>query len=344
MTTERLPDLDADDPVLRIGSPAELLQAVPYLLGFHPAASLVIIGLHRSRLVVTVRLDLVDLADSSALADAVDAVHRAGAGELVGAIYDQCGPADGRPLPWHGVAEALEVQATRAGCRLVDALLVSDGRWWSYLCDQPGCCPPEGKALAEETTVVAAAATYAGLVALPDRAALAATLEPLPLAERERLEPLLRRHENAAVQAVLDGHGSRHERSVKRALFAAARRADATGTAAELSDDEAARFGVALSGYPIRDSLWMATDDGRVDGRPLWRELARRLPSPYDASPLFLFGWCCWRSGNGALAGIAAEQAVFSDPGYSAADLLLAALARGLDPRRLPKLRLPRSA
>jgi hypothetical protein len=344
MTTKRLPDLDADDPVLRIGSPAELLQAVPYLLGFHPAASLVIIGLHRSRLVVTVRLDLVDLAESSALADAVDAVHRGGAGELVGAIYDQCAPADGRPLPWHGVAEALEVEATRAGCRLVDALLVSDGRWWSYTCDQPGCCPAEGTALAEETTVVAAAATYAGLVALPDRAALAATLEPLPLAERERLEPLVRRHENAAVQAVLDGHGPRHERSVKRALFAAARRADATGTAAELSDDEVARFGVALSGFPIRDPLWMATDDGRVDGRPLWRELARRLPSPYDAGPLFLFGWCCWRAGNGALAGIAAEQAVFSDPGYSAADLLLAALARGLDPRRLPKLRLPRSA
>ena len=67
--------------------------------------------------------------------------------------------------------------------------------------------------------------------------------------------------------------------------------------------------------------------------------MARRLPGPYDAAPLFLFGWASWRAGNGALAGIAAERAVTSDPAYSAADLLLAALSRGLDPRRLPRLR-----
>jgi hypothetical protein len=35
---------------------------------------------------------------------------------------------------------------------------------------------------------------------------------------------------------------------------------------------------------------------------------------------------------------------VASDPGYTAADLLLAALAQGVDPRRLPRLRLSRSA
>jgi hypothetical protein len=344
MTSEHLPELATDPAVLRVGGPADLLQAVPYLLGFHPAASLVIIGLRRSRLVVTVRVDLSDLADPGVLADAVDAMHRGGASELVGAIYDECRPDASPQLPWHGVAEALELEAARAGCHLIDTLLVSGGRWWSFTCARPDCCPPEGRALPEESSVLAATATYAGLVALPDRATLAATLEPLPDTERERLEPLLEQHEHAAVQALLDGRGARHERSVKRALFAATRAADVAGSAREMSDENTARFGVALSGYPIRDSLWMATDDGRLDGRPLWRELARRLPSPYDAAPLFLFGWCSWRSGNGALAGVAAERAVRSDPGYSAADLLLAALARGLDPRRLPRLRLPRSA
>ena len=44
----------------RISGPAELLQAVPYLLGFHPADSLVLVGLHGGRLVVTARMDLVD--------------------------------------------------------------------------------------------------------------------------------------------------------------------------------------------------------------------------------------------------------------------------------------------
>jgi hypothetical protein len=149
--------------------------------------------------------------------------------------------------------------------------------------------------------------------------------------------------ENAAVAEVLDGHGRRHDRSVKRALFAAARASDEP-CSSSVPDDDVARFGAALSEIAMRDALWMAVDDGRLDGRGLWRELARQLPSPYDAAPLFLFGWAAWRSGDGALAGIAAQRAVDSDSGYSAADLLLAALARGVDPRRLPKLRLPRSA
>jgi Domain of unknown function (DUF4192) len=84
--------------------------------------------------------------------------------------------------------------------------------------------------------------------------------------------------------------------------------------------------------------FWMALDDDRLDGIELWVNLARRLPSPYNAAPLFLAAWRAWRDGNGALAGIAAEQALASDPGYGAAGLLLAALTRSIDPRTLPKL------
>jgi hypothetical protein len=325
MTTDRLAGPAPDVPLLRISSPADLLQAVPYLLGFHPQSSLVIIGLDQSRLVVTVRLDLADLGTRDVLGDAITAIHRGGAGELVAAIYERSPRRRSRPLPWDAAVANF----------LYDA------------CSDAECCPPEGRQLPDDVSAFTAAATYAGMVALPDRDALAAVLDPLPDVVRDRLGPLLAECENTAVQAVLDGHGARHDRSVKRALFAAARRADAPvdpSQRVEIIDSDLARFGVALSAPALRDSLWMAADAGRLDGRVLWLDLARSLPSPYDAAPLFLYGWCSWRAGNGALAGIAAERAVQSDPTYSAADLLLAALARGLDPRRLPKLRLPRSA
>lgn len=351
MTTDRLAPSAPDVAILGIHGPADLLQAVPYLLGFHPRSSLVIVGLHKSRLVVTVRLDLGDVGTPGVLADAVAAMHRGGASEFVAAVYDDsCPERSRRPLPWDSAAEAFTVEAERVGGNVLDVLLVAGDWWWSYSCADADCCPAEGRRLPDDVSAFSAAATYAGLVALPDREALAAVLDPLPDADRDRLTPLIGEHENAAVQAVLDGHGARYDRSVKRALFAAARRSDAPAGPAErleISDSDVARFGVALSTHPLRDSLWMAADDGRLDGRVLWLDLARRLPSPYDAAPLFLYGWCSWcswRSGNGALAGIAAERAVHSDPSYSAADLLLAALARGLDPRRLPKLRLPRSA
>jgi hypothetical protein len=343
MDTERRSRSYSLPPVQRISGPGELLQAVPYLLGFHPTRSLVLVGLDNGLLVVTARLDLVD-AESGTLAHTLGAMARGGSTSVVAAVYDD--DAVPRVLgasPWRRLVALLESDAERVDCEVVDVLLVAGGRWWSLTCESPDCCPPEGRELPDEPSPFAAAATYDGVVALPDRAALEALLDPLPLAERAALDAAIEAVEHAAVQATLDGHAGRYERSVKRALFAAARDSDEVGWAGA-SDADVGRFGAALSGTAIRDALWMGVDDGRLDGRPLWRDLARRLPSPYDAPALFLFGWAAWRSGDGALAGIAAERAVQSNPRYSAADLLLAALARGVDPRQLPRLRLPRSA
>jgi hypothetical protein len=281
---------------------------------------------------------------------------RGGAREVIAAVYDDTArPSGGEvPLPGAGVAAAIDEACASAGCILGDVLLVAEQRWWSYTCASTSCCPAEGRRVPEEPSAIRAAATYAGMVALPDRDALAALLDPSPAKVRTRLEPILAEFEHEGVQAVLNGAVERTLRSIKRAIFAAARASDRIGEpsldhlgrrgASTLDDATVARFGVALAAFATRDPVWMAIDDGRLDGRELWRELARRLPSPYDATPLFLFGWASWRAGNGALAGIAAQRAVDSDLAYSAADLLLAARAHGGDPRRLPKLRLPRSA
>jgi uncharacterized protein DUF4192 len=328
----------------RITGPGELLQAVPYLLGFHPATSLVLVGIDAGCLVVTARLDLTDAEAPGVLEHTIDAMTRGGSTSLVAAIYDDGASADGSmPGPWAELLRGVDEYAERVACDLLDVLLVARGRWWSLLCGAPECCPPAGREVPATPSAFAAAATYEGMVALPDRAALEALLEPLPQDQRAQLDAAIEAAEHTAVAAVLAGHASRSQRSVKRALFAAARESCAPGWAGP-EDETVARFGVALGTVAIRDAVWMAIDDGRLDARPLWRQLARRLPAPYDAAPLFLFGWAAWRAGDGALAGIAAERAVRSDPHYSAADLLLAALARGVDPRRLPKLRLPRSA
>jgi hypothetical protein len=224
------------------------------------------------------------------------------------------------------------------GAVVDDVLLVSRQRMWSYTCLDPVCCPPEGRPLPAGSEV-AAAATFAGLVALPDRDSLGELLRPEP--GRERLVPLLDAAEATMVTQLLRGQDARATRSVKRAIFAAARAADADLTL-QLPGEDLVRFAAALRRIAIRDSVWPAVDDRRLDGRSLWQQLARRLPPPHDAAPLFLVAWRTWREGDGALAGIAAERALDSDPGYSAADLLLAALSQAIDPRRMPRLRLAR--
>jgi hypothetical protein len=334
------------DPTHRISGPDELLHAVPYLLGFHPERSLVLMGLHRQVLVVTARLDLADAAEEGTLAHAIGAMARGGSTAIVAAAFDESASIESSmsaAAAWPHLTAAIEREAARIGCELLDAMLVVGERWRSLLCDSPDCCPPGGRTMSTGPSAFAAAATYEGVVALADRAELEAVLDPDPDGVRARLGAALEVVENDAVTAVLDGHMRRHRRSVIRALFAAARESAEPGWSG-LDDAAVARFGAALPEIAVRDAVWMAVDDGRIDGRPLWRDLARRLPAPYDAPPLFLFGWASWRAGDGALAGIAAERAVRSDGEYSAADLLLAALDRGVDPRQLPRLRQRRSA
>ena len=338
MSTELSSDLGA---VPGISGTAELVQAIPYLLGFHPRDSLVLVGMANGRLVVTARLDL---ADASAFAgETIAAMARGGAEEFIVAVYDGAAAPDSAldALPWAETAMAVVDKAEPADHPVADAILVGADRWWSYLCRIPRCCPPDGTRLPSAPSAFAAAATVSGVVALPDRAAVAAQLEPMP--GRERLRAALAAAEREAAAAFVGGNGDRWQRSATRSLFAAARRSTAPGWPGP-AESEVVRFGVALNREPVHTAAWQAIDAKRLDGRQLWRALAQRLPAQYAAGPAFLFGWRSWRAGEGALARIAVERALASDEAYEPAALLMAVLSTGVSPHKVPRLRLPRPA
>src|SRR5262249_16458464 len=50
--------ISIDRPTIRITSPAEFLALVPYLMGFQPSSSLLVIGIADSQVVMTARMDL----------------------------------------------------------------------------------------------------------------------------------------------------------------------------------------------------------------------------------------------------------------------------------------------
>jgi hypothetical protein len=315
---------------LRLSTPEDLIEAVPFLLGFHPIDSLVLVGLNDSRVEVTARLDLAD-AQPSSLMQVLEAVAlRARCPKAITIVY-------GEPAAATRLQASLELAAESAAVELVDCLYVAGGRWRSVLCGNLDCCPAEGRDI-NQSSPIAATAVYAGLVAAPSRADVLAQLDPLPAQERDALRRLLAVEEQQAVEAAGAGALDRYARSQVRAIHTAVR------AGARVSDELAARLLVGLALYAIRDRLWLAIDDGRIDGRGLWLDLARRAPSPYDASPLFLFAWGTWRQGNSAVAREAAERALASDPGYTAAELLLSAIEQAIDPRTMSKLRLPNAA
>lgn len=316
---------------LQVRSPAELLTAVPYLLGFHPTDSLVLVALRARKVLFSARHDL-----PPAGVDELDA--RAGAADLAAIVARQS--VDSATVIGYGEPARVTPTVLRAadalrrvGVHVDDIGRVTDGRYWSYLCDVPGCCPAEGTPFAPEQNAVAAAATYAGAVALPDREALLAQVGPVTGAERESMTAA-----TARAQARLADLMSREmndtgfARLVRRAGRTAVRDAERRyRSRRRLTDDETAWLGVLLIDRTVRDYAWERTgaDEWRVQ---LWTDVARRMENGYVPAPACLLAFAAWRLGDGALARAAVERALDVERDYSMAVLLGQVLGYGLSP------------
>ncbi|SCL15689.1 protein of unknown function [Micromonospora rhizosphaerae] len=321
-----------DRPRLAVRSPADLIAAVPYLLGFHPADSVVVVALRGRRVIFAARGDLPEPgADPRPAArHLAGVIGRQGAESATVIGY---GPAARVTGAVDAVGEALTV----AGLLVLDALRVTEGRWWSYLCAEPDCCPPDGTAYDPAASEVSAAAVFAGQVALPDRAALTAQVAPLDGPARvamRRATARARRRlvaltEEAAETALAGG------RSVRSAGVAAVRTALRRHRRGErLTDDEVAWLTVILTELPVRDHAWERTD-GRDPDISLWTDVLRRAEPELIAAPGSLLAFAAWRAGQGALAAVALERVLEVHPDYSLAMLLDDLLRRGLPPSEL---------
>lgn len=306
---------------LTLQTPTDLLAAVPYLLGFHPHDSVVVIGLCGTRVVFSVRTDLPPPEHASAVVD-----------QLVGVVAE------------HGVDFALLIgygegqRVTRTVLSLREALIgrgvgvgevlrAHDGRYWSYLCGSPDCCPADGVPYDASATEVAAAATYAGQVAWVDRAALEYSLASVDGAEREAAD------QTTELVAAELGADRADRRQVATRVLADAVRCHASG--GRISDDQMARLALLTANIAVRDRCWtrIAGSGPALETHvALWTEVTRRARADLVAAPATLLAYAAWRTGNGALARIAVERALATDPRYTLALLLGEALDRALPP------------
>jgi hypothetical protein len=327
---------------VRLSSPADVLAAVPHLLGFHPARSLVVIGAGgpRSRIRLGFRYDLPDPPDAGAARRIADhAVAVLAERRAITVIAVGYGPG-GLVSP---VIDAFAAAARRRGLAPRELLRAEDGRYWSYLCPDVTCCPAEGVPFDTGSHPVTAAMSAAGLAAYPDRAALERTLAPLT-GERATARDRATQRACARSAALVD-EAARRGGNPLRLVISEGRRAVRAAIAryreggAITDDDLAAWLVVSLAQLPVRDDAWARMEPGHRDAhRRLWTDLVRGAADAWVPAPAALLAFTAWQCGEGALASIAIDRALACDPGYSMALLLREILDAGVPPSaaRLP--------
>jgi hypothetical protein len=134
---------------VRVGGPADLVAAVPYLVGFEPVRSVVVISLRGSRLRcgLVARVDVPTPAQVEPWADNLTSfVLRDNPREVVVLVYHDRSWSSSR-RPFGPAVDAVERRFAAAGVGMKDALYVTADRFWSYTCCDPRCCPPDGTPL-----------------------------------------------------------------------------------------------------------------------------------------------------------------------------------------------------
>ncbi len=176
--------MSPEPAVVRLRGPADVLSSLPHLLGFHPTESLVIMCLSgpRRRQRLLMRVDLPEVADEAQIADELaERVAHEDADSVVIICYT-AGPDARDKLPRADLVDGLMELLVDRDIEVHDAYLARGTRWWSYVCTDVRCYPRAGTELADAVSaaagVLAAEAVWRGSATMPDRAALAASIEP----------------------------------------------------------------------------------------------------------------------------------------------------------------------
>lgn len=326
-------------PVLKLSTPADIVDAVPHLVGFQPENSVVCMSLRgaRKRLGLVSRGDLPPLRFIRQCAtDAARYLEHDGAQHAIVVLYpDDVGPANAGVVAMH---DALAKALAKRSINLVEALCVYDGRWWSLLCHDDGCCPPGGTPIDNErTSLVAAEMAVNGRVVFNSRSELERTVAPVRGAAARDMRAELSRA-RFDLQSRID-NGQRADaaaESISRYDEAVRARQLIGETPATLSPDDAARLIVALDDVLVRDQILTWAEGERAEAlRQLLAELAPRAMKGFEAPVLTAYALACYLQGNGALAGIAVERARKADPSYNLARLVDDALLRCVSPKVL---------
>lgn len=312
-------------------SPHDLIAAVPFLIGYHPVDSLVVVSVKDNCIGMAMRVDYPIDLPTAAYDLLASHLEREGSTGALLVAYVPSGRSDGEV-----VLGDLSAALQRIDLKVDESLLIQDGRYRSTICSDVQCCPVNGREvpaidssrIAMEHVVAGRAMPYANLEALTESiSALVIAGDETWIARvtkfavPEKSDDLTKLQRDGAT-AVIDLAGE----------FALGR----GGEDLEL----VARVIGRLSDIQVRDfALGTHTDEDIDNFFLMWRHLMRMAPAGYVAPIASLFAALAYESGDGALAHRVLDRALADINGYSLALLLRRVFTAGWPPESFAAMR-----
>ena len=312
-------------------SPHDLLAAIPFLIGYHPQNSLVLVSLKDGAVGMAMRVDLPrDIAIESYDLLAAHFLREDAQAALIVAY------ADDSSVDPESIVINTSAALVRAGIDIKESLIVRNNRFRSMLCSDSTCCPAEGSEIPDlDSTRIAAEHVIAGHpMPFENVAGLVQSIAAVPSSfeigwqdevqqfwissDAEEINDLQR----DGATAIIDLAGEYRE-----------------GRGAE-DRELVARVIGRLSDIQVRDfALGSHTDESVESYWAMWRDLLRIAPRGFVAPIASLFAALAYERGEGALAHKALDRALHDDDQYSLAQLLRRVFTAGWPPQSFTAMR-----
>jgi hypothetical protein len=311
-------------------SPHDLLAAIPFLIGYHPENSLVLVALKDDSVGMAMRVDMpTDIAPESYDLLASHFQREAADAALIVAYVDL--ETDPEPVLINTSAALL-----RAGISIKESLIVSDGRYRSMLCHDSECCPPLGSPIPDiDSSRIAAEHVIAGHpMPFANVSGLVQSIAALPSAMEESWQSEVRTFwiesdsenlldlQRDGATAVIDlageyaqGRGAEDRELVARVI-------------GRISDIQVRDYALGSHNEETADAYWQ-----------MWRELLLIAPRGFVAPIASIFAALAYERGEGALAHKALDRALADDERYSLALLLRRVFTAGWPPQSFSAMR-----
>jgi hypothetical protein len=309
----------------------DLITAVPFLIGFHPSNSVVLISVKDGAIGLAMRIDVPARLDSNAIDLLAHHFIRdeAEAALLVAYMPDTRDDGDSLLI-------SLGAGLMRNGVHIQESIVVRGGRYRSIICRDSTCCPPAGKAMPEiDKSEIAAEHVIAGIpMPYSDIADLIETIAPeassfnLSWTDEvtrfridEDAEELteLRRDGVDTMDLLLDeyrmGKGPSDRVLVARMI-------------GRMSDVQVRDYAMGVHNEDTYDLYFT-----------MWRELLRLAPRGYVAPIACIVAAMAYENGDGALAQKALDRAFADDEQYPLASLLRRVFNAGWPPESFSQMR-----